>query len=162
MKNILSVALSLLIALAFSACSESSSSGPDNSVDDAKKATCIIAHNDENEFKIVVAKPDSGTMTSSMTYQEGLLTLSNVIVFEPGTSSSDFEEECAEVKADSSDYTSCGFLFNATCEDNVVSMEAKALVTSNPLVSDDVKAPLIEMCEKVQKIETIPDDDSEE
>ena len=162
MKNILSIALSLLAAMAFFACSDSSSSGPDDSSADAKKATCAIAQNDENAFEMVIAQPDSGTMTSSMTYQEGLLTLSNVIVLEPGTSSSDFEEECAEVKADSSDYTSCGFLFNATCEDNVVSMEAKALVKNNPLVSDDVKAPLIEMCEKVQKIGAVPDDDSEE
>ena len=162
MKNILSIALSLLAAMAFFACSDSSSSGPDDSSADAKKATCAIAQNDENAFEMVIVQPDSGTMTSSMTYQDGLFTYSSVIVLEPGTSSSGFEEECAEVKSDSSYYTSYGFLFNVTCEDNVVSMEAKALVTSNPLVSSDMKASLIDMCEQVQKTGDIPDDDSEE
>lgn len=177
MKNILFLALSLLAVLAFSACSDSSSSSSasddpatdlssssasDDSVSDAKKATCAITQNEENAFEMIMDKPDSGTVTISMTYENGLFTNSSVTVFDESVSQSELDVACAETKSDANGDKAEGFTSTVTCEGNTIRTESTMQVMMNPMTIGGLTSSFVEMCEQVQKTGIIPDDDSEE
>lgn len=164
MKNILFPALSLLAVLAFSACSDSSSSSSasDDSVSDAKKATCAITQNEENAFEMIMDKPDSGTVTISMTYENGLFTNSSVAVFDESVSQSELDVACAEAKSDANGDEAEGFTSTVTCEGNTIRTESTMQVMINPMTIGGLTSSFVEMCEQVQKTGIIPDDDSEE
>lgn len=164
MKNILFPALSLLAVLAFSACSDSSSSSSasDDSASDAKKATCAITQNEENAFEMIMDKPDSGTVTISMTYENGLFTNSSVTVFDESVSQSELDAACAETKSDANGDDVEGFTSAVTCEGNTIRTESTMQVMINPMTIGGLTSSFVEMCEQVQKTGIIPDDDSEE
>lgn len=164
MKNILFPALSLLAVLAFSACSDSSSSSSasDDSASDAKKATCAITQNEENAFEMIMDKPDSGTVTISMTYENGFFTNSSVTVFDESVSQSELDAACAETKSDANGDEAEGFTSTVTCEGNTIRTESTMQVMINPMTIGGLTSSFVEMCEQVQKTGTIPDDDSAE
>ncbi len=154
-KSFLSLA-AFLPCLVICACSSGSSSASDPAT--KAKATCQITQDSEDSFQIVITDPDSATITVTMAYREETFTTTHMIVFNPGVPQSVIDEECVETKAEAEDYIENNIEFDATCEENTVSMITRQATPINP-IQFGLTAELADGCRQIAETGTVPEDD---
>lgn len=118
------------------------------------KATCVVLQDTDDAFKMVIAVPDSVTMTFEATYKKSIFTLSGIVEFDPSVPQSVIDQECADARAEAAEDDDGTIV---TCNGNVITEKLSGAVPDNmvPLVAPT----LVNQCDLIRATGAIPDDE---
>lgn len=127
-----------------------SSSSSVNPPSGGKNATCVVKEKDDLHITIYMVQPDSGSITMTSSYQEGLYRTLVVFELDPAAPRDSFDEACADMKKDP-DMTSI------VCEDRKITatIDESSVINPIPLISSEI----VGYCNQIQTTGFIPEDD---
>jgi len=124
------------------------------------KATCQITEQTTTTLKMVMAQPDSGSITTLYEYKMDSLVTLIQFDFLPAMPQDSINAFCAEAKVDvPREVEEEGAVVNVTCGDNTITERIAVPSSFNPLPF--IAPEMTEYCEEIQRTGIIPDDEDD-
>lgn len=130
-----------------------------NAFSTSGKATCKITEQTTTTLKMVMAQPDSGSITTLYEYKTDSLVTLVQFDFLPAMPQDSINAFCAEEKIGAREMEEEGAVVNVTCGDNTITERIAAPSSFNPL--SFIAPEMTEYCEEIQRTGIIPDDEDD-
>ena len=130
-----------------------------NAFSTSGKATCKITEQTTTTLKMVMAQPDSGSITTLYEYKTDSLVTLVQFDFLPAMPQDSINAFCAEEKIGAREVEEEGAVVNVTCGDNTITERIAAPSSFNPL--SFIAPEMTEYCEEIQRTGIIPDDEDD-